>query len=76
MFIKGILLPNNNPSYFTVIFDPQGTGGLKPIKILKNSYDIVLNYTPDYNMIEKSLGEFVDSKYDPENYLGQGEGTK
>ena len=30
----------------------------------------------DYNMIEKSLGEFVDSKYDPENYLGQGEGTK
>ena len=30
----------------------------------------------DYNMIEKSLGEFVDSKYDSENYLGQGEGTK
>ncbi len=30
----------------------------------------------DYNMIEKSLGEFVDSKYDPENYSGQGEGTK
>jgi hypothetical protein len=30
----------------------------------------------DYNMIEKSLGEFVDSKFDPENYLGQGEGTK
>ena len=30
----------------------------------------------DYNMIEKSLGEFVNSKYDPENYLGQGEGTK
>ena len=30
----------------------------------------------DYNIIEKSLGEFVDSKYDPENYLGQGEGTK
>tara|TARA_R100000008_G_C3561387_1_gene156413 strand:+ start:770 stop:964 length:195 start_codon:yes stop_codon:yes gene_type:complete len=30
----------------------------------------------DYNMIEKSLEEFVDSKYDPENYLGQGEGTK
>ena len=30
----------------------------------------------DYNMIEKSLGEFVDSEYDPENYLGQGEGTK
>lgn len=30
----------------------------------------------DYNMIEKSLGEFVDSKYNPENYLGQGEGTK
>ena len=30
----------------------------------------------DYNMIEKSLGEFVDSKYDPENYLGQGEGTR
>ena len=29
----------------------------------------------DYNMIEKSLGEFVNSKYDPENYLGQGEGT-
>ena len=30
----------------------------------------------DYNMIEKSLGEFVDSEFDPENYLGQGEGTK
>jgi hypothetical protein len=30
----------------------------------------------DYNMIEKSLGEFVDSQFDPENYLGQGEGTK
>ncbi len=30
----------------------------------------------DYNMIEKSLGEFVDSKFDPENYLCQGEGTK
>tara|TARA_B100000131_G_scaffold143927_1_gene140026 strand:- start:242 stop:439 length:198 start_codon:yes stop_codon:yes gene_type:complete len=30
----------------------------------------------DYNMIEKSLEKFVDSKYDPENYLGQGEGTK
>ena len=30
----------------------------------------------DYNMIEKSLEKFVDSKYDPENYFGQGEGTK
>jgi hypothetical protein len=30
----------------------------------------------DYNMIEKSVGEFVDSKYDPENYFSQGEGTK
>ncbi len=30
----------------------------------------------DYNMIEKSLGEFVDSKYDSENYFKLGEGTK
>lgn len=30
----------------------------------------------DYNMIEKSIGEFVDSKFDPENYFSQGEGTK
>ena len=30
----------------------------------------------DYNMIEKSLEDFVDSKYDPENYLGKAEGTK
>ena len=30
----------------------------------------------DYNMIEKSLGEFVDSKYAPENYFKVGEGTK
>ena len=30
----------------------------------------------DYNMIEKSLSDFVDSKYDPENYLGKAEGTK
>jgi len=30
----------------------------------------------DYNMIEKSLGEFVNSKYDPENYFKVGEGTK
>ena len=29
----------------------------------------------DYNMIEKSLSDFVDSKYDPENYLGKAEGT-
>jgi len=27
-------------------------------------------------MIEKSLEDFVDSKYDPENYLGKPEGTK
>lgn len=30
----------------------------------------------DYNIIEKSLEDFVDSKYDPENYLGKAEGTK
>jgi len=30
----------------------------------------------DYNMIEKSLEDFVDSKHDPENYLGKAEGTK
>jgi len=30
----------------------------------------------DYNMIEKSLEDFVDSKYDPENYLGKAEGTR
>ena len=30
----------------------------------------------DYNMIEKSLSDFVDSKYDAENYLGKAEGTK
>ena len=30
----------------------------------------------DYNMIEKSLSDFVDSEYDPENYLGKAEGTK
>ena len=30
----------------------------------------------DYNMIEKSVGEFVNSKYDPENYFSHGEGTK
>ena len=30
----------------------------------------------DYNMIEKSLGEFVDSKYDPENYFKVGKGTQ
>ena len=30
----------------------------------------------DYNMIEKSLSDFIDSKYDPENYLGKAEGTK
>lgn len=30
----------------------------------------------DYNMIEKSLSDFVNSKYDPENYLGKAEGTK
>ena len=30
----------------------------------------------DYNMIEKSLSDFVDSKYDSENYLGKAEGTK
>ena len=30
----------------------------------------------DYNMIEKSIGEFVNNKYDPENYFSQGEGTK
>ena len=30
----------------------------------------------DYNMVEKSLEDFVDSKYDPENYLGKAEGTK
>jgi len=30
----------------------------------------------DYNIIEKSLSDFVDSKYDPENYLGKAEGTK
>jgi hypothetical protein len=30
----------------------------------------------DYNIIEKSLEDFVDSKYDPENYLGKPEGTK
>jgi len=30
----------------------------------------------DYNMIEKSLGEFVNSKDDPENYFKVGEGTK
>ena len=30
----------------------------------------------DYNIIEKSLEDFVDSKYHPENYLGKAEGTK
>jgi hypothetical protein len=30
----------------------------------------------DYNIIEKSLEDFIDSKYDPENYLGKPEGTK
>ena len=30
----------------------------------------------DYNIVEKSLEDFVDSKYDPENYLGKAEGTK
>lgn len=30
----------------------------------------------DYNMIEKSLKDFVDSEYDPENYFKVGEGTK
>lgn len=32
----------------------------------------------DYNEIEKSLKDFVDSPYDPENYFNQGkaEGTK
>jgi hypothetical protein len=32
----------------------------------------------DYNIIEKSLKDFVDSPYDPENYFNQGkaEGTK
>lgn len=30
----------------------------------------------DYNIIEKSLSDFVDSDYDPENYLGKAEGTK
>ena len=31
----------------------------------------------DYNMIEKSLTDFVDSPFDPENYFNQGkaEGT-
>ena len=30
----------------------------------------------DYNMIEKSLKDFVDNEYDPENYFKAGEGTK
>jgi len=30
----------------------------------------------DYNIIEKSLEDFVDSPYDPENYLSKAEGTK
>lgn len=30
----------------------------------------------DYNIIEKSLEDIVNSKYDPENYLGKAEGTK
>ena len=30
----------------------------------------------DYNMIEKSLKDFVDNEYDPENYFKVGEGTK
>ena len=30
----------------------------------------------DYNIIEKSLSDFVDSDFDPENYLGKAEGTK
>lgn len=29
----------------------------------------------DYNMIEKSLEDIINSKYDPENYF-KGEGTK
>jgi len=42
------------------------------IKELKDTSEEEL----DYNMIEKSLGEFVNSKYDPENYFKLGEGTK
>ena len=52
-----------------------GWGGawiFKTVPLLKDTGEEEL----DYNMIEKSLGEFVDSEYDPENYLGQGEGTK
>ena len=45
---------------------------LKTLPFLKDTAKEEL----DYNMIEKSLGEFVDSEFDPENYLGQGEGTK
>ena len=51
-----------------------GWGGAwvtKTLPFLKDTAEEEL----DYNMIEKSLGEFVNSKYDPENYLGQGEGT-
>ena len=44
----------------------------KTLPFLKDTVEVEL----DYNMIEKSLGEFVDSEFDPENYLGQGEGTK
>ena len=52
-----------------------GWGGAwvaRTLPFLKDTVEVEL----DYNMIEKSLGEFVDSKYDPENYLGKAEGTK
>ena len=30
----------------------------------------------DYNEIEKTLGEFVNNDYDPENYFFKPEGTE
>ena len=44
----------------------------KTIPLLKDTTEEGI----DYNMIEKSLEDFVDSKYDSENYLGKAEGTK
>ena len=35
-----------------------------------------MNKDIDYNEIEKSLEDIINSPYDPENYLGKREGTE
>lgn len=53
MFVRGVIsqMTGDNKQYYKVSFDSKNVG-LQPIKVLKFSNDIILNYSAPYSMFE------------------------